>query len=167
MLRVCTPGTPPGTQILNLKHERQNMQNAQLVLLIPVGGADLPGFGGGIGAQPGHPSTGPVYPPGHPSAGLPIQPGHPSHGLPPGGVVAPPINLPPNVIWPPQFPPSAGQLPVPPSDVIGSNPPAAPAHPIAPGEPLPAGQAFVAVYTTDKGWRSTIIKAPPSGAQPK
>ena len=186
------------------------MSQAQLVLIIPVGGADLPGFGGGWGGgarpdqglpgrpdhitgwpvhPPGHPDAGlpippvyvngkPVYPPGHPSQGLPIQPGHPdhglpgsgghpSHGLPPGGVVAPPINLPPNVIWPPQFPPTAGNLPAPPTDVIGPNPPAAPAHPIAPGAPLPDNAAFVAVYTTAKGWQSTVIKAPPATATPK
>jgi hypothetical protein len=148
-----------------------------LITFLDAGEVD-PGFGN-IGIGGGHPSHGlpggghvsgqPVFPPGHPSAGLPIPPGHPSHPISGtgGGSVTPPIAVPPNVIWPPQFPPTAGQLPTPPSDVIGSNPPAAPAHPIAPGQPLPENAAFVAVYTVNKGWQSTVIKAPPATAQPK
>ena len=148
--------------------------NAKLVLLIPVGDSELPGFGGGIPAQPGYPTTGPVYPPGHPSAGLPIQPGHPSQGLPgsPGhpstGPVYPPGHpsqglpiVPPNVIWPPTTPPDAGHKPNPvPPDLDVSHPIVTP-----PGAPLPANSAFVAVYTAKDGWSFAVVKAP--AAQPK
>lgn len=129
----------------------------QLVLLIPIQGADLPGFGGGIPAFGGHPDQGLPGGGGHPSHPIAGSPGHPSH----------PIVVPPNVVWPPQFPPTAGNLPAPPSDVIGNQLPVAPSHPIAPGAPLPANAAFVAVYTAEKGWQSTVIKAPPTTAQPK
>lgn len=138
--------------------------NAKLVLLIPVGDSDLPGFGGGIGAgigghpdhslPPGHahPGGGPVYPPGHPSAGLPIHPGHPG-----GGPV-----VPPNVTWPPQFPnrPS-NELP----PELSGNRPTNPIH-LPEGAQLPTDAAFVAVYTVNKGWQSAVIKAPPTAGTP-
>lgn len=127
----------------------------QLVLLIPVQGADLPGFGGGIPAQPGHPSTGPVYPPGHPSAGLPIAPGHPANRPP---------NVPPNVTWPPSLP-SRPDNTLPPE--LSGNRPTNPIQ-LPEGQPLPEGAAFVAIYTNEKGWHHAVIKGSGSGiAQPK
>lgn len=150
------------------------MQNAQLVLIIPVGDSNLPGFGGGIGAQPGYPTTGPVFPPGHPSAGLPIQPGHPDQGLPGGGHISgqpvPPIQgLPPRV-WPPQnvhpWLPGHGEKPI--------QPPTAGTKPIEPEGGLPAGSSLVLVYNAEKGWQGAVVDqsgttkpiAPPT-AQPK
>lgn len=147
------------------------MSQAQLVLIVPLGelglgASQLPSFGG-IGG--GHPSTGPVYPPGHPSAGLPIQPGHPSHGLPGSpGHVAPPIVVPPNVIWPPQFSPGHPDQGLPP-EFSGNRP----THPIQlpEGQPLPPGAAFVAVYTAEKGWSHAVVSGsgtkPVPPAQPK
>lgn len=147
--------------------------HSRLVLLTFLDAGEVdPGFGGGIGAigghpgggpmpgRPGHPSTGPVYPPGHPSAGLPI------HGHPGGGPV-----VPPNVVWPPQFPDRpSNELPPEISTTPGK--PTQPIH-LPEGQPLPTDAAFVAVYTVNKGWQSAVIKAPPTagtpptGAQPK
>ena len=141
------------------------MSKAIIALIVPLGDSPVdPGFGGGIGAIGGHPDQGLPGGGGHPSHGLPGGGGHPSHPI---------AGVPPNVIWPPSFPPSAGNLPAPPSAVIGNQLPVAPTHPIAPGAPLPEDAAFVAVYTVNKGWQSTVIKAPPTagtpptGAQPK
>jgi hypothetical protein len=116
---------------------------AMFAFVIPLDGTPVdPGFGGGIGAQPGHPSQGLPGSPGHPSQGLPWQPGHPSQGLPgapghpsqglpwgpghPGNAlpvppVRPdhPITLPPG-IWPPQLPPGAN----------------VPDHELPPGQPI-------------------------------
>ena len=141
------------------------------------GGADLPGFGGGIPAQPGHPSTGPVYPPGHPSAGLPIQPGHPSGGFPVGpghpsggfpvapGHPSAPIALPPGV-WPPIH-----VAPLPPN-TKPIQPPSAGTKPVPPESPLPAGSSLVLVYNAEKGWQGAVVDAsgatkPIAPAEPK
>ena len=125
----------------------------QLVLLIPIQGADLPGFGGGLPAfGGGHPSTGPVYPPGHPSAGLPIQPGHPDAGLPPvHGRPTPPIALPPHV-WPPSH---IGSWQPRPSQPI--QPPASGTKPVEPEQGLPAGSSLVLVYNAEKGWQGAVV----------
>ena len=128
----------------------------------------LPGFGGGIPAQPGHPdhslpggghiSTGPVYPPGHPSAGLPISPGHPANRPP---------NVPPNVVWPPSNParpdnslPAWGGSGNRPSQPIA--PPTAGTKPVDPGSPLPDGSTLVLAYNAEKGWAGAVVDA--SGA---
>ena len=130
-----------------LKKEK-NIMNPQLVLLVPIGESNLPGFGGGFPASPGHPS-----------AGLPIQPGHPDHGLPGGGHVANrPPNVPPNVVWPPQFNPAHPGNELPPE--LGH-----PGHPlpVPPGQPLPPNAALILAYTQNHGWNYAIIQT----AQPK
>lgn len=141
---------------------------SKLALITILDGS--PEIGGGPATPPvypshglpggGHPSTGPVYPPGHPSAGLPISPGHPSTGFPPTYPTTGPVPVPPNVVWPPQLPPSTGEKPdvkpVPPTDV----------KPIDPSTPLPAGSAVVLVYSADKGWRGGVVSDSGSGTKP-
>ena len=125
--------------------------NGQLVLIIPVGDSNLPGFGGGIAAGGGHPSHGlPGY--GHPDQGLPGGAGHPSQRPP---------NVPPNVTWPPQISPGhpSGQ-PLPPE--ISSGRPVQPIQ-LPPGSPMPADTAFVAVYSEKSGWVFSVVHL----AQPK
>jgi hypothetical protein len=136
------------------------MQSKVAIITFLEGGPVDPSYGVEVGG--GHPSTGPVYPPGHPSAGLPVfGGGHPSHGLPgsPGHPSNRPPHVPPNVTWPPTVP-TRPENTLPPELARPSNPIVLPE-----GEPLPAGSAFIAVYTSEKGWTATIVKG--SGAQPK
>lgn len=136
------------------------MSQAQLVLIVPIselGGiaGTLPSFGGGAG-DPGYGK--PIFHPGHPDHGLPSH-GHADQGLPSHGHISGGPVVPPNVKWPPSFTGRPDNS-LPPELVRPSNPIVLPE-----GEPLPEGSAFVAVYTTDKGWKATVIKG--SGAQPK
>ena len=139
-----------------------------LITFLDAGEVD-PGFGiPGIGGHPshglpshghpdhglpghGHVGGGPVYPPGHPSAGLPI------HGHPGGGPI-----VPPNVTWPPSFPDRPDNT-LPPE--LSGNRPTNPIH-LPEGAALPTDAAFVAVYTVNKGWHATVIKAPPTAGTP-
>ena len=56
-------------------------QSRMAVITFLDGGPVDPGFGGGIGSQPGYPSQG-LPGGGYPSHGLPISPGHPGNALP-------------------------------------------------------------------------------------
>ena len=125
--------------------------NGQLVFIIPVGDSNLPGFGGGIGAQPGHPSTGPIYGGGHPGHDLPGSPGHPAN-RPPG--------IPPNVIWPPRVDPGHPDNALPPE--LSGGKPTQPIQ-IVPGTPLPPDTALILVYSEKGGWKAGAIHL----AQPK
>ena len=139
---------------------------SKLALITILDGS--PEIGGGPATPPvypshglpgaGYPSTGPVYPPGHPSAGLPIQPGHPGNRPP---------NVAPNVIWPPSFPPHAGNE-LPPE--LSGNRPTNPIQ-LPEGAALPPGSTLVLAYSAEKGWQHAVVSGagtkPVEPAQPK
>ena len=137
--------------------------NAKLVLLIPVGDSDLPGFGGGVTVRPEN-GGGPIYHPGHPDHGLPSVPVDPGFGggigAKPGHPANRPPNVPPNVIWPPQGPPPGAATKPPPPEISNGLPPTVN---VPPGNPLPADSALVAVYTEKSGWSFSVVTV----AQPK
>jgi len=142
--------------------------NSRVALITFLDGGPIdPGYG--VGGLPPHVSGGPVFPPGHPSAGLPIPPGHPSHPISGagGGHPSHPIVVPPNVVWPPQFPPGVDNT-LPPE--LSGNRPTNPIQ-LPEGQPLPPGATFVATYSAEKGWNHAVISGagtkPVPPAQPK